>query len=149
MNHYLYPLEITLRRKLLPYTLLVIGHYLTLPRPSCCARSSEYYMGPTRFHSFDVSAHVTVVMSSRSTYCHTVLQYDSNILRASWLVRDDVKRVKPNRISLFTLATVVLVPCNTVLSSTLVPGALYLVHGTTTWYVVLLLGLHHEQASLN
>jgi hypothetical protein len=81
-------------------------------------------MGPTRFHSFDVSAHVTVLMSSRSTYCHTVLQYDS------------------------TLATVVLVPCNTVLSSTLVPGPLYLVHGTTTWYVVLLLGLHHEREHL-
>jgi hypothetical protein len=36
---------------------------------------------PIRFHSFDVSAHVTVLMPSRSTYGHTVLQYDSNILR--------------------------------------------------------------------
>jgi hypothetical protein len=54
--------------------------------------------GPLRFHSFDVSAHVTVLMSSRSTYFHTVLQYDSNIPRASWLVRDNVKRVQPNRI---------------------------------------------------
>ena len=39
--------------------------------------------GPIRFPSFYVSAHVTVLMSSRSTYRHTVLQYDSNTLRAS------------------------------------------------------------------
>ena len=76
-----------------------------VPIQHCCctktgtASSLFSKWGPIRFHSVDVSAHVTVLMSSRSTYCHTpVLQYDSNILRASWLVRDDVKRVKPNRI---------------------------------------------------
>jgi hypothetical protein len=41
---------------------------------SCNSDTTTNTAGPIRFHSFDVSARVTVLMSSRSTYCHAVLQ---------------------------------------------------------------------------
>ncbi len=62
----------------------VFAGFADLRKKTLDKNGSQITWGPIRFRSFDVSAHVTVLMSSPcSTYCHTVLQYDSNILRAS------------------------------------------------------------------
>ncbi len=99
-------------------------------------------VGPTRFHAFDVSAHVTV---PSSTYCHTVLQYDSNILRASWLVRDDVKSIKPNRILVLDTGSTVysLVVCS---SSTVVAESETRAHSTDSTRALCMYVIHAQVA---